>query len=117
MHQAPLSVVDTISNPSNKFDHHGELEASVHHRRYVDDHERTNDIDSIYHNMDSSSSFCMFRSGGYMTVEGCIQRLARQIAAGCFDKVVSVSGSSNNFTVVVETGLSQAEIYKRNRPL
>jgi hypothetical protein len=85
--------------------------------KYVDTGNLTNEIDVIYHNMDSTSDFNTFRQQRYGTVEGCIQRLARQIEAGCFDKVVSVSGSKNSFTVIVETALSKEQLYGRDWPL
>lgn len=81
-------------------------EASVHRRGYVDDDKRPKDIDSIYQNMNSSSASRMFHGSGFMTVKGCLHCLAQQIVAGYFDEVISVSGSSNNFIVVVEAGLS-----------
>jgi hypothetical protein len=57
-------------------------------RKHVDDGNLTNDIGVIYHNMDSTSDFYTFRQQRYGTLEGCIQRLAQQIEAGCYDKVV-----------------------------
>jgi hypothetical protein len=77
-----------------------EAPAQSMQRKNVDDGNMKNDIDVIYHNMDSTSDFYTFRRQRYGTVEGCIQRLARQIEAGCYDKVVSVSGGNHNFTVI-----------------
>ena len=86
-------------------------------RGYVDDGNLANEIDVIYHNMDSTFAFYTMRQNRFGTLEGCIQRLARQVAAGCFDRVVNVSGGSNNFTVIVETALSKEQLYEKDWPL
>jgi hypothetical protein len=93
-----------------------EAPAQSMQRKYVDDGNLTNDIDVIDHNMDSTSDFYTFRQQRYGTVEGCIQHLVPQIEAGCYDKVVSVSGVNHNFTVIVETALSKAQLYEKNWP-
>lgn len=93
---------DTISSP---------------HRGHVDDGNLTNEIDVIYHNMGSTSDFYTMRQNRCGTLEGCIQRLARQVAAGCFDRIVSVSGSKNSFAVIVETALSKQQLYDKDWPL
>jgi len=80
----------------------------------VSDGDLTNEMDIIYHNMDSTSNSYTFRQQRKGTLGDCIQRLARQIEAGCYDKVLSVSGGSNNFTIIVETALSQARLYERD---
>jgi hypothetical protein len=95
-----------------------ETEASVQSSQLgnVDDGNLTNEMDIIYHNMDSTSNFYTFRQQRNGTLEDCIQRLARQIEAGCYDKVVSILGGSNNFTIIVETALSQAQLYEKDWP-
>jgi hypothetical protein len=82
----------------------------------VDSSNLTNEMDVIYHNMDSTSNCYTFRQQRNGTLEECIQRLARQIEAGCYDKVVSIPGGSNNFTTIVETALSQAQLYGKDWP-
>jgi hypothetical protein len=95
-----------------------ETEASVQSSQLenVGDGGLTNEMDIIYHNMDSTSNFYTFRQQRNGTLEDSIRRLARQIEAGCYDKVVSISGGSNNFTILVETALSQAQLYEKNWP-
>jgi hypothetical protein len=95
-----------------------ETEASIRSSQLgnVDDGSLTNEMDVIFHNMDSTSNFHTFRQQRNGTLEECIQRLARQIEAGCYDKVMSVSGGSNNFTIVVETALSQAQLSEKDWP-
>jgi hypothetical protein len=75
-----------------------------------------NELDVIYHNMRVTSNFRTLRQQRFRTVEHQLQILARQIEAGCFDVIISVSASKGSFVVVMETSLSDDELFSKGFP-
>jgi len=67
-----------------------------------------------HHNMDSIADFHIMRPEECGLSKGCIQRLAQQVEAGCFDKVVSVTGDGRNFITIVETALWKKQLYEKD---
>ena len=60
--------------------------------------------------MNVNSDFRTMRSQGAGTLPEQLAKLMEYCQAGCFDEVISVSGSANSFVVVVATTESLAEM-------
>ena len=75
-----------------------------------------NELDVIYHNMTTTSNFRTMRQLRFRTLEDQLQILARQIQAGCFDTIISISASKGSFVVVLQTSLSADELFSKGFP-
>lgn len=73
-------------------------------------------IDVMYTNMTSTSGFRIVRQLRFRTLEEQLQIFADQVKGGCFDRVVSISGSQGTFAVVVETAQSWDDLVEKGFP-